>query len=122
MRQGYAYTATKKYWTNQHLAWLQKLDSDGLHKEILEKYLLSYHTLTDRLERIDHRIEELADDARYTPKYKELYRQCKETIERVFTDAKEKHAMRDTRYRGLTQTANWVKLKFAAMNLKKLAK
>ena len=66
--------------------------------------------------------EELADDARYTPKYKELYRQRKETVERVFADAKEKHAMRYTRYRGLAQTANWVKLKFAAMNLKKLAK
>ena len=66
--------------------------------------------------------EELADDARYTPKYKELYRQHKETIERVFADAKEKHAMRYTRYKGLAQTANWVKLKFAAMNLKKLAK
>ena len=47
--------------------------------------------------------EELADDARYTPKYKELYRQRKETIERVFADAKEKHAMRYTRYRGLAQ-------------------
>ena len=66
--------------------------------------------------------EELADDARYIPKYKELYRRRKETIERVFADAKEKHAMRYTRYRGLAQTANWVKLKFAAMNLKKLAK
>ena len=66
--------------------------------------------------------EELADDARYTPEYKDLYRRRKETIERVFADAKEKHAMRYTRYRGLTQTANWVKLKFAAMNLKKLAK
>ena len=66
--------------------------------------------------------EELADDARYTPKYKNLYKRRKETIERVFADAKEKHAMRYTQYRGLTQVANWVKLKFAAMNLKKLAR
>ncbi len=66
--------------------------------------------------------EELADDARYTPKYKELYKKRKETIERVFADAKEKHAMRYTQYRGLAQVTNWVKLKFAAMNLKKLAK
>ncbi|HWP52332.1 MAG TPA: IS5/IS1182 family transposase, partial [Clostridia bacterium] len=36
--------------------------------------------------------------------------------------AKEKHAMRYTQYRSLTQVTNWVKLKFAAMNLKKLAK
>ncbi|HIU30626.1 MAG TPA: transposase, partial [Candidatus Caccousia avistercoris] len=65
--------------------------------------------------------EELADDARYTPKYQELYKRRKETIERVFADAKEKHAMRYTQYRGLAQVTNWVKLKFAAMNLKKLA-
>ena len=65
--------------------------------------------------------EELADDARYTPEYQELYARRKETIERVFADAKEKHAMRYTQYRGLAQVTNWVKLKFAAMNLKKLA-
>ncbi len=40
--------------------------------------------------------EELADDARYTPKYQDLYQRRKETIERVFADAKEKHAMRYT--------------------------
>lgn len=66
--------------------------------------------------------EDLADDARYTPKYRDLYKQRKETIERVFADAKEKHAMRYTQYRGLAQVTNWVKLKFAAMNLKKLAR
>ena len=65
--------------------------------------------------------EDLADDARYTPKYQKLYKRRKETIERVFADAKEKHAMRYTQYRGLAQVTNWVKLKFAAMNLKKLA-
>ncbi len=35
---------------------------------------------------------------------------------------KKKHAMRYTQYPGLAQVTNWVKLKFAAMNLKKLAK
>ena len=55
------------------------------------------------------------------PQYRELYRLRKEKIERVFADAKEKHGMRYTQYRGLSQVTNWVKLKFAAMNLKKLA-
>ena len=64
---------------------------------------------------------ELAEDARYTPEYKALYEKRKEKIERVFADAKEKHGMRYTQYRGLTAVTNWVKLKFAAMNLKKLA-
>ena len=66
--------------------------------------------------------EELAEDVRHTPKYKELYRMRKEKIERVFADAKEKHAMRYTPYTGLAQVSNWVRLKFAAMNLKKFAK
>lgn len=65
--------------------------------------------------------EELADDARYTPEYIDLYKRRKETIERVFADAKEKHGMRYTNYRGLASVTNWVKLKFAAMNLKKYA-
>lgn len=64
---------------------------------------------------------EMVEDIRYTPKYKELYERRKETIERVFADAKEKHAMRYTPYRGLSQVTNWVRLKFAAMNLKKYA-
>ena len=39
----------------------------------------------------------------------------------VFADAKEKHAMRYTHHRGLAAVTRWVRLKFAAMNLKKLA-
>ena len=62
-----------------------------------------------------------AEDIRHTPEYKDLYDKRKETIERVFADAKEKYAMRYTPYRGLSQVANWVRLKFAAMNLKKYA-
>lgn len=64
---------------------------------------------------------ETVEDIRHTPEYRALYERRKETIERVFADAKEKHAMRYTPYRGLTQVSNWVRLKFAAMNLKKFA-
>ena len=52
---------------------------------------------------------------------KEIYAKRKETIERIFADAKEKHAMRYTHHRGLAAVTRWVRLKFAAMNLKKLA-
>ncbi|MBQ8526441.1 MAG: transposase, partial [Clostridia bacterium] len=65
---------------------------------------------------------ELAEDIRQTPEYADLYKLRKEKIERVFADAKEKHAMRYTPYKGLAQVTNWVRLKFATMNLKKLAK
>ena len=64
----------------------------------------------------------MADDVRYTPIYQRMYKARKETIERVFADAKEKHGLRYTRYTGLAQVTNWVKLAFAAMNLKKFAK
>ena len=65
---------------------------------------------------------ELAEDIRHTPKYADLYKLRKEKIERVFADAKEKHAMRYTPYTGLAQVTNRVRLKFATMNLKKPAK
>ena len=64
---------------------------------------------------------DMAEDVRYTPVYREIYKLRQQKIERVFADAKEKHGMRYTQYRGLAQVTNWVKLKFAAMNLKKLA-
>ena len=64
---------------------------------------------------------DLVEQLRRTERGKEIYAMRKETIERVFADAKEKHAMRYTHYRGLARVTNWVRLKYAAMNLKKLA-
>ena len=64
---------------------------------------------------------ELVNTLRKTDKGKALYAQRKETIERVFADAKEKHGMRYTHMRGLARVDTWVRLKFACMNLKKLA-
>ena len=64
---------------------------------------------------------DLVEIVRKTELGKQLYAQRKETIERVFADAKEKHAMRYTHHRGLASVTRWVRLKYAAMNLKKLA-
>ena len=64
---------------------------------------------------------ERAEDIRLSPKGEATYERRSQTIERVFADAKEKHAMRYTPYRGLAAVSSWVKLKFAAMNLKKFA-
>ena len=64
---------------------------------------------------------EQAEDIRHTELGKETYKLRSQTIERVFADAKEKHGMRYTPYRGLRAVTNWVKLKFAVLNLKKLA-
>ena len=64
---------------------------------------------------------DLVEQIRKTDRAKEIYAQRKETIEPVFVDAKERHAMRYTHHRGLAAVTRWVRLKFAAMNLKKLA-
>ena len=64
---------------------------------------------------------ELAEDYRHTPAYRDIYKMRSQTIERVFADAKEKHAMRYTQLRGLQKVKMQVTLTFACMNLKKLA-
>jgi Transposase and inactivated derivatives len=64
---------------------------------------------------------EMAEDVRHSPVGRAAYDLRSQTIERVFADAKEKHGMRYTHHRSLTRVTNWVRLKFAAMNLKKLA-
>lgn len=64
---------------------------------------------------------EIAEDIRHSEIGKESYALRKQTIERVFADAKEKHGMRYTRYRGLARVTVWIKMKYAAMNLKKMA-
>jgi hypothetical protein len=62
-----------------------------------------------------------AEDFRHTLEGALSYSRRSQTIERVFADAKEKHGMRYTLHKGVTRVQNWVMLKFAAMNLKKLA-
>jgi hypothetical protein len=64
---------------------------------------------------------EEADKYRLTPEGKENYKFRSQTIERVFADAKEKHGMRHTMLRGLSKVDDWLTMKFAAMNLKKMA-
>ena len=58
---------------------------------------------------------------RYREGSSALYSLRSQTIERVFADAKELHGMRYTQYRGLAKLKMELTLKFASMNLKKLA-
>jgi transposase len=64
---------------------------------------------------------EEAEHLRHHTEVKEIYAKRKETIERVFADAKEKHGMRWTTLRGLKKLSMQAMLTFAVMNLKKLA-
>lgn len=65
-------------------------------------------------------IEEV-EDIRYSMGMREIYSLRSQTIERIFADAKELHGMRYTQYRGLAKVKMELTLKFACMNLKKLA-
>lgn len=65
-------------------------------------------------------IEE-ADHLRHNCYIKRVYARRKETIERIFADAKERHAMRYTRLKSLAKVKMEVTLIFACMNLKKMA-
>lgn len=64
---------------------------------------------------------EQTEDIRHTDGIKKIYQQRKETIERVFADAKEKHGMRYTQYRGLAKVKMELNLLFGCMNLKRMA-
>lgn len=65
LRLGKQYTGGKSLWTEDHLKWLRGLDLMLLEKEILQEYLITYDYLTDKLECLDARIEELARNERY---------------------------------------------------------
>lgn len=65
---------------------------------------------------------EVCEDIRHTCGMKEVYAQRKETIERLFGNAKENHGFRYTQMYGKARMEMKVGLTFACMNLKKLAK
>ena len=65
---------------------------------------------------------EISEDIRHTLGMKELYKQRKETIERLFGTAKENHGFRYTQMYGKARMEMKVGLTYACLNLKKLAK
>ena len=99
---------------------------DKIYDEVTGKYDVEFVTM-DAGYKTPWIAKKTLDDGkipvlpRKTERGKDIYAKRKETIERVFADAKEKHAMRYTHHRGLARVTNWVRLKYAAMNLKKLA-
>lgn len=63
LKKGYKYTKTR--WTGNHLKWLKGLPFDAFQREMLDEYLLTYENLTDKINRLDNRIEELSDKEEY---------------------------------------------------------
>ena len=72
LRLGYRYDLGKSYWTGRHVAWLRSLDLGGVLQETLEEYLITYDYLTNKIEHLDKRIEELAGTEHYQEKVKKL--------------------------------------------------
>ena len=55
----------KASWTQKHLKWLKGLPIEGIGKETIDSYLLSYETVSDRIAQMDKKIEEIAEQDRY---------------------------------------------------------
>jgi transposase len=73
LRHGQHFEGSKTNWTIAHVSWLQSLKlKERVLQETLEEYLITYEYLTQKIERLDKRIEELASDERYEEKVKKL--------------------------------------------------
>jgi len=72
LRHGFRFEEGANYWTVKHVTWLKSLNLGGILQESLAEYLVTYEYLTDKIERFDIRIEELANGDRYKEKVKKL--------------------------------------------------
>jgi transposase len=72
LRQGKRFEGGKSYWTVVHMKWLKSLDLSGILRETLDEYLITYEYFTEKIERMDQRIEELASGERYQEKVRKL--------------------------------------------------
>lgn len=72
LRKEKRFDGGKTYWTIAHLKWLRSLDLEGIDKETLFEYLITYDYLADKIDRLDRRIEEMASGERYQEKVKNM--------------------------------------------------
>ena len=71
LRHNYRFDGNS-HWTAAHINWIKSLTPEALYKEILDEYLLTYTILSDKLERLDKRIEELAAKDEYKEAVRKL--------------------------------------------------
>ena len=72
LRLGKKFEGGKTYWTIAHMKWLKSLKLGGVYQETLDEYLITYEYFTEKIERLDQRIEELASGEKYEEKVKKL--------------------------------------------------
>lgn len=65
------YTAGSN-WTQAHVRWLHKLEFDGYLQDAFNEYLITYRELSEKIERLDAQIEQLASLDDYREKVKRL--------------------------------------------------
>ncbi|MDM5296486.1 IS1182 family transposase [Peribacillus simplex] len=106
-KEGYREYKSPKH-TCATCSFLSQCTESKDHQKVVTRHIWQTH------------VEE-ADHLRHHQDVKPIYAKRKETIERVFADAKEKHGMRWTTLRGLKKLSMQAMLTFAAMNLKKMA-
>ena len=102
----------REYKSTKHVCVVCPLLGQCTHSKDYQK-VVTRHIWQGYVEETDH--------LRHHQDVKPIYAKRKETIERVFADAKEKHGMRWTTLRGLKKLSMQAMLTFAAMNLKKMA-
>jgi len=71
LRHGYRYEGGNN-WTKVHIKWLKSLGFEGLLKEVMDEYMITYEYLENKIERITERIEEIALGERYAENVKKL--------------------------------------------------
>ena len=53
LRHGFRFSDTNQHWTQAHLRWLRALRPDGLYREVLEEYMITFDCLTSKIERLN---------------------------------------------------------------------
>ena len=66
LRHDKRFTECKSFWTLKHLAWLRRQEfGEAILQETFQEYLILYDQATDKIERLDRRIAEMAHTERY---------------------------------------------------------
>ena len=98
-----------KYSTTNREKYKEYKSNQKIFKKCQNKTkIVTRHVWEEYLEKVEN--------IRHTVGIKEIYSLRSQTIERVFSDAKELHGVRYTQYRGLAEVKMELTLKFACMN------
>jgi len=72
-RHGKHFTEGRNYWTQKHISWLKKLDfGNTILQEAFQEQLITYYQVSDKIDRYDKRIEELAQRESYKENVRKL--------------------------------------------------